>query len=127
MEILSDLYLVGKTKAVGYLPLRTLLQCGVSVQMVQNWTQKSGFVCCSFSQSFSRTYSGSVWVYDPLMLGLFLVIHKEALEVAIPSIPISVRRAHCPAHSLSGSKRVSVSNNRLEFQLLSLSAFPIPD
>jgi hypothetical protein len=78
--ILSDLYDVGDTKSLGYLPIETLYEyCNKTVQDIIDFTNEKG-LCYQLHKDAGST--GELYVYHEEMLMDILKQHKEILTLA---------------------------------------------
>lgn len=82
-ELLSDLYGVGITKSLGYLPLDTLTEiCKTSIQDIINYSNKNKFGYLIYTQEECGIGSGAIFVYDEVMLMDILQVNKKMLTKA---------------------------------------------
>lgn len=87
--MIADLYNVGKTKAVGYLPIKT-------IKIYENDTIENVIKCCDranktykiFSEKECFILSGALFVYDTYMLKCILDQYEYILQKEnIPTTP----------------------------------------
>src|ERR1700722_9500134 len=78
-EIAEDLYAVGTTKSMGYLPLETIRQCiGRAPVCVQQELERRGCRAAMFTCDECGVHTGALYAWHPPMLER-LVSDNEAL------------------------------------------------
>lgn len=86
-NLLSDLYDVGSSKSLGYLPLSTLTEvCNTNIQDIINYSDTKNLGYLIYTQEESGIGSGAIFVYDEIMLLDILQTNREILIKA--KIPI---------------------------------------
>jgi len=85
-EYLSDLYEVGISKSLGYLPLKTLTEiCNTTIEEIIHYANINGLCYIIYTQEESSIGSGAIFVYHENMLLNILQNNKEILkEAGIP-------------------------------------------
>lgn len=82
-DILDDLYLVGKSKSLGYLPLHTLENlCGVSVEEIKTFANQNNLKYLILKNGECDIHSGAVYVFDDSMLSNILMENRAVLKNA---------------------------------------------
>lgn len=82
-ELLEDLYQVGKTKSVGYLPLEELIDfCGVSIDEMAAFAKKNHLHYRVFEEGEASVATGAIFLYDTNKLAPILSRYQEALKIA---------------------------------------------
>lgn len=86
-DLLSDLYDVGSSKSLGYLPLDTLTEvCNISIQDIINYSDTKNLGYLVYTQEESGIGSGAIFVYDEIMLLDILQTNREILiKAKIPT------------------------------------------
>ena len=87
-EILGDLYDVGKTKALGYLPLETIREYGDSIENILDYANKNYLksVLLNYPEECD-ILSGALYLFDEAMLLKFLHKYTNVLKQA--NVPCS--------------------------------------
>jgi hypothetical protein len=86
-DLLSDLYEVGISKSLGYLPLDTLTDvCNTDIQDIIKHSHRKNLGCLTYTQEESGIGSGSIFLYDEDMLMNILQTNKKVLIKA--KVPI---------------------------------------
>ena len=87
-KIFKDLTDVGINKAMGYLPLNTIVQYGSDVQIFIDWANASNLHFELASENKSKVWSGALFIWDDKMLTEILEKYKTILmEAKIPTTP----------------------------------------
>lgn len=84
-DIQADLWEVGKTKGLGYLPLGTLKKCGLSVDEVLAFAKENSLKYILFdryAKGVCDVVSGAFYLYDEGMLQEILHANKDVLRKA---------------------------------------------
>jgi hypothetical protein len=82
-SLLSDLYNVGSSKSLGYLPLSTLTEvCNTSIQDIIDYSNTNNLGYLLYTQEESGISSGAIFVYDETMLLNILQTNKKILVKA---------------------------------------------
>lgn len=82
-QIMEDLYGVGKTKMLGYLPLRTVTDlCGQNLDKVTETLVSRDLFVCTFNDKECDIFSGAIYVADLNQLQDFLTTNKGILSNA---------------------------------------------
>ncbi|WPS85663.1 hypothetical protein SMD22_01000 (plasmid) [Brevibacillus halotolerans] len=84
--IINDLYLVGKSKSLGYLPISTITSedlCNLSVSEVLDFAKENNLPHLQLKYPEEcNVYSGAIFFYDENMLLDILHKNKDCLEKA---------------------------------------------
>lgn len=86
----EDLLNVGKTKMVGYLPIRTMIHYGAkeSIGLVQHFAEQNHLDCMIVSELISNCASGALYIWHPIQLEIFLNNHIQTFtDAGIPTKP----------------------------------------
>ena len=87
-DFMSDLYNVGKTKAVGYLPIPNINKYGNdTVENVIEWCKLNNLKYKIFTEKEGSTWGGALYVYDYNMLEKILEKHYNILQSA--NVPLN--------------------------------------
>ena len=79
-EIMFDLFGVGWTKPLGYLPLSTIEFHGWTPELVTRWSLHNGLSSQELSEGNARTLSGALYVWDPRALQALLDANRDILS-----------------------------------------------
>ena len=89
MAGLDDLYEVGKTKSLGYLPISTIIDYGKTVDELLDYAT-GNVKSLILSANDCDIKSGALYFYDPPMLNDILQENQEILKKAgVPTEPIA--------------------------------------
>ena len=78
MTHINDLLGVGRVKAMGYLPLDTLLNYGCCLEQLEQELRDRGLQTLILNSC--NVYSGALYAWDRKMLSALIVEHKEQIE-----------------------------------------------
>lgn len=88
-ELMDDLFGVGKTKSLGYLPIDTLEECGYSTKDMEVYANAQGLGYLKLTMAECTVFSGAVYLYDTGMLADLLIANQEVLVAAgVPIEPL---------------------------------------
>jgi hypothetical protein len=79
MPFLNDLFWVGPSKPLGYLPISTIKDEGKSVRDIMEWAGNVGIRCVAFTEFESRVSSGAVYVWHESALQALLDSNRDIL------------------------------------------------
>lgn len=86
-EIFNDLFNVGKTKSLGYLPLSTIIDYGKTIEELIEYAKINELNYILLNQNESMTASGALYLYDKKMLSKITFEFSEILINA--EVPIN--------------------------------------
>lgn len=85
-DILDDLFGVGKTKALGYLPLHTLKDiCQTNIKEIMEFANQNNLhyiLYTGWKKGVCDVGSGAIFVYHEEMLSAILIENKKVLKEA---------------------------------------------
>lgn len=78
-KFMDDLWLVGKSKCLGYLPIHTIESAGYSVAQVCDWAEAEGLRYKAFSPNECNIMSGALFVYHRSQLQKLIDANRMVL------------------------------------------------
>lgn len=87
-ETLTDLTRVGRSKPMGYLPLGTLRDEGVSVDEAIAWAQSKELAFLVADEIESGVWQGAIYVWHRLALLDLLMANQQIAEVVVPDLSV---------------------------------------
>lgn len=90
IDLLNDLYNVGKTKSLGYLPINTIVNiCDTQIETILKYAKSNNLKTILLSEKECTIRSGALFVYNEKMLREILNKNKDILKEA--NIPTKER------------------------------------
>ncbi len=84
-SVLDDLYFVGKNKPLGYLPLETILESGVTLEKIKSDLEAKGLNVFALTEEDCEVASGALYAYDAEALQNILNNNVDVLiQNAVP-------------------------------------------
>lgn len=84
-NVMDDLYLVGQEKSIGYLPLITLKEEGISIDALFQFAKEHHLKAILLHPKETSIESGAIYLYhEEMLFHLLNAFQKDFLEAGVP-------------------------------------------